>query len=88
MTPIQNLLPVGSVVRLKKSEKRVMIVGILLQSDGVKYDYISVMYPEGFMDQNHMYLMNHEDIDKVEFIGFMDSEYQIFRSAVAKNIQQ
>lgn len=84
MTQVKNLLPVGSVVLNKGANKRLMIIGILAEINGVCYDYVGVTHPEGFMDVEHIYAFQHNDIDTVEFIGYMNAEYQVFRNEVAK----
>lgn len=86
MAKVKNLLPVGSVVLNKNADKKLMIIGILIESEGIRHDYIAVTYPEGFMDAQHLYAFNHEDIEKVEFIGFVDAEFQFFRGTVAESI--
>lgn len=86
MTKVKNLLPVGSVVLNKDADKRLMIIGILIENAGIRHDYIAVTYPEGFMDAQRLYVFNHEDIASVEFIGYMDAEFQLFRGTVAESI--
>ena len=86
MTKVKNLLPVGSVVLNKDADKMLMIIGILVENGGIRHDYIAVTYPEGFMDAQHLYVFNHEDIASVEFIGYMDAEFQLFRGTVAEAV--
>ena len=74
-----NLLPIGSVVTVKEANKSMMIIGILPINEGKQYDYIAVFYPEGYMTEDQIFLFNQDDIEKVHFLGFMDSEYQSFR---------
>lgn len=83
MAEVKNLLPVGTVVLNKDAEKKLMIIGILVENNGTRYDYIAVPYPEGFINAETLYAFNHEDIQKVEFIGYMDAEFQLFRGTVA-----
>ena len=78
---IKNLLPVGSVVLLKNGEKRLMIDGVLQTDDGgngKEYDYIGVLYPEGHIGEEHRYLFNQNDIEKVYFRGYEDEERTVF----------
>ena len=82
-----NLLPIGTVVTVKDASRKMMIVGILQTSGGKEYDYMAVLYPEGFLDQDHFYLFNHADIAEVTFLGFMDAEYQVFRSNLQKVLE-
>ncbi len=77
---ITKLLPVGSVIRLKNATKRLFVVGIAQESQGKHYDYVGMLYPEGFISDEYTFLFNQEDIDEVVFIGFIDTEHQMFRS--------
>ena len=88
MISIKNLLPVGSVVKIKDSEKALAIIGILVNNDGIKYDYIAVPSPEGYIDAEHMYVFNHEDVEKVDFLGYMNSEFQIFRRYLVESLEK
>lgn len=79
---VSELLPVGSVVKLKGGEKRLMIYGInqISKEDSKEYDYVACCYPEGNMGAEYNYVFNHEDIEKVNFFGFIDAEFQVFRA--------
>lgn len=81
----KQLFPIGTVVLLEGGEKRLMIYGILPINgdDGKTYDYIGCLYPEGFIDDEHHYLFNNEDIKTVEFLGYIDVEQQEFMSNIA-----
>lgn len=73
---MEKYLPIGSVVLLKKGTKRVMIYGrkqIQVGADK-EWDYIGCLYPEGNIDENYMYLFNHDQIEKVYFLGYQDEE--------------
>lgn len=76
---ITKLLPIGSVVRLKEAAKRLLVVGIAQESQGKRYDYIGLLYPEGFIGDEYTFLFNHDDIEEVAFIGYIDTEHQVFR---------
>lgn len=85
---MKQLMPIGTVVLLKEGEKRLMIYGIMQihGEDGQQYDYVACLYPEGHIGEDHTYLFNHEDIEKVDFVGFVDVEFQAFRDALAKEV--
>ncbi len=71
---MKDLLPLGTIVTLKKGDKRLMIVGRIqnqVNSD-IIYDYASVLWPEGLIDSSHFYLFNHEDVDILYHIGLQD----------------
>ena len=79
---VKTYLPIGSVVLLKESKKRLMIYGRkqLLKTEDKEYDYIGCLYPEGFLGNGEVFLFNHEDIQLVYFIGFQDLEELHIRS--------
>jgi hypothetical protein len=85
----KDLLPNGSVVLLKNADKRLMICGWYPMSKAEQvYDYASYLYPEGYIDSEQIYLFNHDDIERVDFIGFVDAEYQMFASAVSIEMEK
>ena len=80
MKNVSELLPIGSVVLLKEGTKRIMITGMLQTArseeteEATSYDYIGVLYPEGYIGQERMFLFDHDAIEKVYFTGFDDFE--------------
>ena len=83
---IRELLPIGSIVLLKNSEKRLMVIGILQTDEngaGKNYDYIGVLYPEGHIGEQFQYLFNHEDIAQIVFRGYEDEERNAFLEKLA-----
>lgn len=77
---IRELLPIGSVVLLKDGRKKVMICGVKQtdNSTDIEYDYISVLYPEGYVGDGSQFLFNHGDIDQIFFKGYEDNEREDF----------
>lgn len=75
-----KFVPVGSVVRLKGAEKNLIVIGILqFQMEKEKiYDYMGVVYPEGYIGAVSCALFNHEDIEEVIFQGYHDKERQAY----------
>lgn len=73
---MRKYLPIGSVVLLKNGSKRIMIYGRRQIQVGTQteWDYIGCLYPEGNINEEYMYLFNHEQIDKVFFVGYQDEE--------------
>lgn len=78
----RKLYPIGSVVKLKNAEKELMIIGILPINEDIQYDYLAVLYPEGYINDKYVFLFNHDDILEVKYLGYMDSSYQMFRSGL------
>lgn len=73
----EQFLPIGSVVLLKESTKKLMITGIMPVSQddpNNPYDYIGVFYPEGFLSNEYTYLFNHSDINDIVFYGYQNPE--------------
>lgn len=65
---MKKLLPLGSVVKLKNGEQKIMIISRLplYNNEGTigYFDYGACLYPNGQVDQQ-MYFFNETDIDKV-----------------------
>lgn len=64
---VQELFPIGSVVKLRNGIRPLMIFGIKQTNleTNEEYDYIGVLYPEGNMGDKTQFLFNHEDIEEV-----------------------
>ena len=77
---MKNYLPIGSVVILREAQKKIMIYGRRQRrvTDEHEYDYIACLYPEGNINEDYMYLFNHEDIGTVVYRGFSDAEEEAF----------
>ncbi len=82
------LLPIGTVVLLKDSTKRVMIIGVLQiqrTDDGEKmWDYSGVYYPEGYMGPDKTFLFNNDQIVRAFALGYQDDEFFQFEEKIAK----
>ena len=81
---MKNLFPIGTVVKVKGAEKDLMVIGIMQRSEKGMFDYLGVLFPEGYLDEEHVYLFNHEDIDLVEYLGYFNAEMQVFMNELAK----
>lgn len=79
---IQGLLPIGSVVLLKNSTKRLMIIGVCQkeqEGNGKLWDYAGCVYPEGYLGSSKTYLFNREQIEKIFALGYQDEEQFAFK---------
>ncbi len=77
---MKKFLPIGSVVLLKDSQKRIMIVGVKqkqVDSDKV-WDYSACLFPEGIIDPDRLFLFDNEQIERLYFIGYQDGESLAF----------
>lgn len=80
---LNKLLPIGSVVLLKGGAKKLMIIGIKqikTDEENKEFDYIGVMYPEGFLGNDTNFLFNHDAINDVVFTGYTNPERAEFIS--------
>lgn len=90
----EKYLPIGSVVLLKGGKKRAMITGFcsVAQDNQDKiYDYSGCVYPEGYLSSNQVCLFDHEQIEKIFFVGFEDEEETIFKSklkVIVENLEK
>ena len=73
------ILPIGSVVKLRKTEKPVMIFGYLQKSIAAKNnlsDYLGVPYPEGNINICLQIGFQMDDIDQVLFEGYRTEAFE------------
>lgn len=83
----EKYLPIGTVVLLKGGKKRAMITGFcsVAQENQEKiYDYSGCVYPEGYLSSNQVCLFDHDQIDKIFFLGFEDDEEKVFKDKLNK----
>lgn len=86
---LNGILPIGSVVILKESEKKVMIVGVgqVGSGDNHIWDYAGVLFPEGYVDADTLFLFDNEQIAQVYFLGYQDIEQQNFKTMVEESLE-
>lgn len=84
---LSGLLPIGSVVLLTESTKRVMIIGLCQRSASnpdVIWDYCGVVFPEGFLSPETTLLFNGDQIERIYAIGYQDEEQLSFISKASE----
>ncbi|AJS59063.1 DUF4176 domain-containing protein [Paenibacillus sp. IHBB 10380] len=77
----KGLLPLGSVVLLKGAYKNLVVYGrkqVHIDTNKI-YDYIGVVFPEGYIDPDYSFLFNHEDIEVVKYVGYLNDEEKDFQ---------
>lgn len=87
---MRRILPIGSVVLLKGSTKRVMVVGLKqkqVDSDKV-WDYSGCLFPEGIIDPDKLYLFDENQVELLYFVGFQDGEALAFLEELSKSEKQ
>lgn len=86
----EKYLPIGTVVLLKGGIKRVMITGFCVMSsqNNKIYDYTGCLYPEGYVSQNNVMLFDHNQIDKIYYLGLSDNEEKMFKQKLNEVINE
>ncbi|MBC1675426.1 DUF4176 domain-containing protein [Listeria welshimeri] len=88
---MEELLPLGSVVRLKNGEQQLLIISrfTLYNNQGVigYFEYSGCLYPNGQTDQTS-YFFNQEDIEKIYFTGYVNEAEREFREKVDKELKK
>ena len=87
----EKYLPIGTVVMLKNGKKRAMITGFCSISGDDKtkvFDYSGCLYPEGFISSNQTLLFNHEQIEKIYYLGLIDEEEKQFKQKLNEMIKK
>ena len=75
------LLPIGSIVKVKGMEQRMMVYGVLQKGKATGdrvFDYIAVPYPEGIHDSRLSIGFNHSEVEEVVFRGYEDKDREAF----------
>lgn len=87
---MNRLLPIGSVVLIGNAEKRVMIVGVCQRSanDDKLWDYVGVVFPEGYLSGERMIMFNHESITRLYFVGLQDMEQLEFGDKLEEFLEE
>ena len=79
---IEKYLPIGTVVLLKGGDKKIMITGfgVVTEEDKNKmWDYSACLYPEGILTSAQTCLFNHDQIEKIYYMGYIDDEEKTFK---------
>ncbi|MBQ9072545.1 MAG: DUF4176 domain-containing protein [Bacilli bacterium] len=74
----EKYLPLGSIVSLKNSKIKLIIIGYcknLSIYKEKKCDYIATIYPIGIINLRESLFFNHEQIDKIFYIGYKDETF-------------
>ena len=88
---MRELLPIGSVVNLKGTEKAMMICGYCPTGPakpGYVYDYSGFPYHEGYMDVLKIYQFDNEQIERVLALGYQDRETFLYMTALQEKIEE
>lgn len=86
----ENILPIGSVVKLKDSKQLLMIITrfpiVTFNGKDGYFDYGGCFYPQGFYNNQHFFF-NYEDIGEICFYGYKSNDELKFLSDIEKDLQ-
>ena len=79
----ERFLPIGTVVVLKGGKRELMIMAYCIvpngdiydkngkvENQGKMFDYGACFYPEGMVTSDQLFAFNHDQIDKICFMGY------------------
>lgn len=76
---MEKVLPIGTVVGIKKAKGSLMIVGYDGKSNDDKTDeYVGVVFPQGISEDKTCYGFNSKDIEDIKYVGLINAETQLF----------
>lgn len=97
----ERFLPIGTVVLLKGGTKEVMITAYGIfptqkeYSDGKEvklerkiYEYGGCVYPEGILNSDTACAFNHNQIEKVLFMGYVTDQYKEFSKKLNEDYEK
>lgn len=73
---MEKLLPIGSVVKLNRSDQKLMVCGryqMLVNGDRM-YDYSGCLWPQGVLNSDTFYLFDQQDIKCLYYEGYKCEE--------------
>lgn len=88
---LEKYLPIGTIVLLKDATKRLMITGFCAvdaEENNKIYDYVGCMYPEGVLSNDESALFNHNQIEKIYYMGLSDDEEKEFKTKLEELVSQ
>lgn len=71
---INEVLPVGSVVRLRGADALVMVIGYEPSIGDEKADYLAVVHPVGMVSERSAVTFDCDAIEEVLYEGYLDDE--------------
>ena len=85
-----GILPIGSVVKLKNMEKRVMIIGYgakKIEEPDKIWDYTVCPFPYGMINLQKTLVCNREDVEILYAIVYQDAEVLRYHREVAEGLK-
>lgn len=79
---LDKFLPIGTIVLLEGATKKLMITGFCMapsEAPDEVYDYSGCLFPEGTIAGSEVALFNHDQIDSIFHVGYIDEEELEFK---------
>lgn len=86
-----GVLPIGSVVLLKNSTKKLMVIGfaqVSANNPEKVYDYVGCVFPEGFLGPDQTFLFDSHQIEKIYAVGYQDEEQMNFKVRIDQALEE
>ncbi|MGN1083923.1 MAG: DUF4176 domain-containing protein [Lachnospiraceae bacterium] len=87
----ERVLPIGSIVRLKGGNKKLMIIGYCKRGKNNPdeiFDYAACLYPNGFMSAEQTIIFNHDNIERIYALGYQNEERFAFEEQLREAIDK
>ncbi len=88
---VEKYLPIGTVVMLRGGKKKLMINGFAckdLDTGDKIYDYSGCVYPEGVLSFDRAIVFDHDQIEKVFYMGYVDEDEPIFKEKLRFGVEE
>lgn len=96
-----KFLPIGTIVLLKGGNKEVMITSYCIIPTGTQikdgkeikpeqkiFEYGGCMYPEGILDSNVVCAFNHDQIERISYVGYESDAYLELSKKLRENFDK
>ena len=80
-----KFLPIGTVCTLKGSNQMIAITGFCMKNENIPdkvFDYVACFFPQGVYDLSKNILFDHNQIDRILYLGYVNEEEKIFKQKV------
>lgn len=102
MEESKKFLPIGTIVLLKGGKRELMITSYCVVPNGdvydktgkvedIKrnlYDYGACLYPEGMIVSDQTFVFNHNQIERVCYMGYETEKQKDLSTTLNKNFEQ
>lgn len=66
---MNNMLPIGTVIKVRENNNRYIIVGRLRLDKNAEYEYICTLYPYGYLEIKDFFYFKLSEVDTIVFLG-------------------